>query len=599
MLTGQKQHTGNWTGKTVGIAKGICAYQNKKYTVLDLPGTYSLTSFTPEENITCENIKRHNYNVALIVVNATKLESNLPLVLQILTHTQKAVLCLNMMDEAYKKNIRIDIDELSLQLGIPVIPITASKKKFKSIILDTVNKVIANDIKTFNLKKLKDIELSDLSYTEKQKQYIDISKSIVKYSVKSPKEYYKSKDILLDKIFTSRKTGIPIMILVFFLIFWLTAYGSNYPGEILSYLFDKIIAFSKYTLENINAPDVLTHLITDGILTTTAWVVSVMLPPALIFFPLFSILEECGYLPRIAFNLDKIFFKTGTNGKLAITMLMGFGCNTCGVMGCRIIKNKRERFIATVTNSFIPCNGRFPTLITLCSIFFATTHKGIVKSLIVTGILLSLLLLSVLLSLIVSLITTKLSNNNESSDFILDLPSYRKPKIIKVILDSIRNKVLFTLSRAVMVAIPAGAIIWLLVNVNISDQSVIKYITDFLNPLGVTLGMDGVILTSFILAFPANEILIPTALMIYLNNSSLIDIGNIISIGEILKANNWTIITALCACVFCLFHFPCSTTCLTIKKETQNIRWTLLSVLIPLVAGTIICYIISLISSML
>lgn len=594
MLTGQNQHTGNWTGKTVGTAEGVCSYQNIRYNIIDLPGTYSLNSFTPEEEITCNSIKSNDYDIIVIVVNSTTLESNLPLVLQILMNTSNAVLCLNMIDEANSKHIIIDTDELSLQLGIPVIPITAKKKKYKYVLLDKINLVLSKKIKTYKLRKLQELMQKDLSYIETQTSLSEISKSIVKYSVKTPQKGYTKKDLLLDKIFTSPKTGIPIMFLVFSLIFWLTAYGSNYPGEILTYIFNNVILFSENLLYHLYIPDSVISFITDGVLTTTSWVVSVMLPPALIFFPLFAILEECGYLPRVAFNLDRLFSKAGINGKVAITMLMGFGCNTCGVMGCRIIKNKRERFIAIVTNSFIPCNGRFPTLISLCGIFFSASYRGIYKSLITTLVLIFLILLAVLVSLVVSVITTKIYPQNNTTEFILELPPYRKPQFIKLILDSIRNKVIFTLSRAVMVALPAGAVIWLLVNIDVNNMPIINYITDFMDPIGSILGLDGVILTAFFLGFPANEIVIPTTLMIYLNNNVLTDIGSAYQISEILKANNWTTITAICTCVFCLFHFPCSTTCLSIKRETKNLKWTALSIVIPLITGTTLCFLISL-----
>lgn len=594
MLTGKKEHTGNWTGKTVGTADGICTYKKKSYCIKDLPGTYSLSSFSPEEEVTCQNILCKNYDMAVIVVNATALERNLILTLQILMHTQRAVLCLNMIDEAKKKGIIIDTDELSLQLGIPVVPIVAKNKRFKPIIMDTITRVISGEIKTYRLNKIEELSKSDTYYDQNAEVLSGISESIIRYSVKMANSGYTEKDLFLDRLFTSKASGIPIMLLIFSMIFWLTAYGANYPSEALSYIFGNIIISLKQLLVNIHLPITINSLITDGIMTTTSWVISVMLPPALIFFPLFALLEECGYLPRIAFNLDKIFSKAGINGKVAITSLMGFGCNSCGVMGCRILSEKKERFTAMITNSFIPCNGRLPTLIALCDIFFAASFSGICKSFVTTFLLLLLLTFSISMVLVVSLIINKTFNKQNNYDFILELPPYKKPDIIKTIIKSLREKVIFTLSRAVMVAIPAGAIIWLTTNITINGTAFIEYITEFMNPIGLLLGLDGIILTAFILAFPANEIVMPTALMIYLKTSVITDVSNVYEIGEILKANNWTFVTALCACVFVLFHFPCSTTCLSIKKETGDIRWTILSFFIPLITGTAICMLISL-----
>lgn len=596
-LTGQNQHTGNWTGKTVESAKGYFNNKDYRFDITDLPGAYSLNSFSPEEQVACDVIKNSKYDAVIIVANATALERNLLLALQVLMHTQKAVLCLNMIDEAENKHISIDTEELSLQLGIPVVTTVAKKKKNLSKLINTATEVITGSQKTYKLQKLDSIINSRMSYVDLVQKLSELASEIAEHSVSTNTTPYTQKDIFLDKLFTSRITGIPVMLLLFSLVFWLTACGANYPGTLLTQLFDVIISFVITVLEHIKLPTNLISLISDGMLTTTAWVVSVMLPPALIFFPLFAIMEESGYLPRIAFNLDRLFSKAGINGKVSITMLMGFGCNACGVMGCRTIHSKKERFIATVTNSFIPCNGRLPTLICLCSIFFMPVASGVLNSILTTIMLLCLLILSVVMTLIVSTLITKLKVDNTSSGFFLELPPYRKPQFFKTIIYSLKNKVLFVLSRAVLVSLPAGAIIWLLANTKINNIPPLIYITDFLNPFGLLLGLDGVILTAFILGFPANEIVIPIILMAYMNNGTLTDYTSISQLGEILQSNGWTITTAISCCVFCLFHFPCSTTCFAIKKETDSYKWTLMSILIPLITGTTLCMIISLVST--
>lgn len=592
-LTGQNQHTGNWAGKTVDIAKGHYAYKDSQINITDLPGAYSMSPNSPEEQVSSEYIVNSPYDVLVIVVSATSLERNLLFALQILMHTHKAILCLNMIDETEKNNIFIDTDELSLQLGIPVIPISAKKQKhileLNEMILDVADEKVA----TYKLNKLEVIKGAGYSYYEQTEELSSLAKSIVKYSVKANKSSYSSVDRALDKIFTSKLYGIPIMVLVFAIVFWLTAYGANYPSQLLSWAFDKLNLFFNILMQRINCPLNITSILSDGILTTTAWVVSVMLPPALIFFPLFALLEESGYLPRVAFNLDRFFKKAGINGKVSLTMLMGFGCNACGVMGCRIIHSKKERFIATVTNSFIPCNGRIPTLISLSGIFFTSFATGMKASILTTCIFMSLLILSVTLTLIVSKIITIFYKDDASSGFIMELPTYKKPQIIKVIIRTIKEKVLFVLSRAVLISIPAGAVIWLSVNLKINNIELITHFSNFINPAAVLLGLDGIILTAFILGFPANEIVIPVILMTYLNTSSLTDYSSTTQLGEILKANGWTTTTAICCCVFCLFHFPCSTTCCTIKRETSGISTTVFSVLIPLLTGTVICMLIN------
>ena len=334
-------------------------------------------------------------------------------------------------------------------------------------------------------------------------------------------------------------------------------------------------------------------LLISGAYKVLTWVVAVMLPPMAIFFPLFTLFEDLGYLPRIAFNLDKTFKKCCACGKQALTMCMGFGCNACGVTGCRIIDSPRERLIAILTNSFVPCNGRFPTLISIITMFFIGANTGMFSSFLSVAILCLVILLGIFLTFIVSKILSKTLLKGEPSSFTLELPPYRTPQVGKIIVRSLFDRTLFVLGRAVSVALPAGILIWLLANVEISGVSILSHCTNFLDPFASLLGLDGVILMALILGFPANEIVMPIILMAYLQTGELIEISNVAELRNILVANGWTVITAICTMIIFLIHWPCSTTCLTIKKETGSWKWTLLSILIPTVIGFGLCFIVA------
>lgn len=317
-----------------------------------------------------------------------------------------------------------------------------------------------------------------------------------------------------------------------------------------------------------------------------------MLPPMAIFFPLFTLLEDLGYLPRVAFNLDNYFRKANAHGKQALTMCMGFGCNACGIIGCRIIDSPRERLIATITNNFVPCNGRFPTLIAIIKMFFSGLVSKKYTPLFSTFILTCTILIGVFATFIVSKILSKTILKGVPSSFILELPPYRKPQIGKVIVRSIFDRTLFVLGRAVLVAAPAGLLIWLISNIKISDLSILSYCTNFFNPFAKLFGLDGVILMAFILGFPANEIVIPIIIMTYLCTGTLTEISSLDSLRDLLISNGWTYITAICTMIFSLMHFPCGTTLLTIKKETNSLKWTLVSFLVPTLTGLLVCFVI-------
>ncbi len=645
-LTGMNQHTGNWTGKTVTSAFGKYTFNDENFILVDLPGAYSLTPNSKEEEVTRDFIAFYNPTVAVVVIDATTIERNLNIVFQTMEIMDNVILCINLIDEAKKRNINIDIDLLKKELKIPIVCTSArngngldklkktiysmsDKKNINNKILYTnnieesikrINKYLDDNINYKNnrwlsIKLLTDESIIDsinkyLNYDvhddlellkiieEENNKYEDLSKEIIKRNVLeacriyikvvSANNYNRKKYIKLDRILTSKSTGIPIMLLLFGFIFWLTVKGANYPSTLLSNL---LFGFQKNIynfLVIINMPSWLVDPLVNGVYKTLAWVISVMLPPMAIFFPLFTLLEDSGYLPRFAFNMDKLFNKAGANGKQSLTMCMGFGCNACGVVGCRIIDSKREKLIAILTNAFVPCNGRFPTLITLITIFFISSSFK--SSLILFG----LILLSIIITLLVSKLLSKTILKGIPSSFVLELPPFRKPKIGKVIIRSIFDRTLYILGRAIVVAAPMGLIIWLLSNTYIGDTSILRIISNFLDPFAKLFGLDGVILFSFILGFPANEIVIPIAIMSYSASSSLKSL-DLLSLKTLLINNGWTYITALCTIIFTLIHFPCGTTTLTIKKETGSLKWTLIAILLPTIIGLALCFIINLI----
>lgn len=574
-LTGLHQHTGNWPGKTIENSYGTYQYEDKKCLLVDLPGTYSLDSYSKEEEVTKEFVDSNEYDGIIVVVDATSLERNLNLTLQILERTKKVVICVNLLDEARKKGIDIDLDKLSEILGVPVVGTIATKKKT----LDKLKKYT-----NFMLEKNNDEVIQKESAEEISKQAQKISEVVI-----SKKESEYERDRKLDKILTSKKFGIPIMIAMLGVIFWITIVGANYPSEFLNSIFEIGKEYLRKFLEYCCFPQFLNNMLIDGVYQTVTWIISVMLPPMAIFFPLFTLLEDLGVLPRIAFNLDNFFRKAGTCGKQALSMCMGFGCNAAGVVGCRIMRSTRERLIAIVTNSFVPCNGRFPFLITIASIFFAGCFGGFAGSLISTITVLFIIIFGIFLTLFVSKILSKTLLKGESEGFILELPPYRKPQIGNILVRSIFDRTLFVLGRAISVAIPAGFTIWILANVQISGMSMLSHIAYFFDPLAKIMGLDGYILTAFIFGIPANEIVLPIILMMYMNEGVLVDLSDVTQIGSILMQNGWTILTAINVMIFTLLHFPCMTTLMTIKKETGSAKWTWISFAIPTICGIIVC----------
>ena len=649
-LTGLKQHTGNWVGKTVGNAEGSYTYNNNKYLITDLPGTYSLCAHSAEEIIACRHICLEKPDVTVIVCDASCLERNLNLVLQITEITSKAVLCINMMDEAGKKNIKTDINKLSQQLGIPVAATSARSKKgldklmqaIESVALSKesnnditlvytsrienaisellpLTEIIETDSRTKRFICLKLLQgdsetvhslctkygtdenyrkalisaadkLTDNSFTDEIISCIFITaEGIAAECVKHSADKKYVRDRKIDRILTGKLTGIPIMLLMLFIILWITITGANYPSALLSELFGKAESLLYNGLSSIGTPVMLNSVLTEGIFRVLAWVVSVMLPPMAIFFPLFTILEDYGILPRIAFNLDKAFKKAGACGKQALCLCMSLGCNACGITGARIIDSKRERLIAIITASIMPCNGKFPTIISVITMF-AIGVPAVAGSDFLAALLLSVAIAtSIAAVMLSSRFLSKTFLKGMPSSFTLELPPYRTPQFAKVLVRAFLDRTLFVLGRAVIVAIPAGLIIWLMANVTVGNVSLLSHCTEFLDPFGRLMGLDGVILLAFILGFPANEIVVPIIIMAYSEGKVLTEISELSALKDLFVSNGWTAVTAICMVIFVLFHFPCSTSCLTIYKETKSLKWTALSFALPTVIGIVLC----------
>lgn len=581
-LTNLHQHTGNWPGKTVANAQGYCRHKERGYLLVDLPGCYSLQAHSAEEEAARDFLLSGSPDCTVAVCDATCLERNLNLVLQVLELTPNLIVCVNLLDEAKRKGVRVDLAKLSELLGTPVVGASARDGKGLSELMDEVEKLCHEP------KPPRELPETDPEMRVHQAQWI--SEAAVSLE---PQNRSVSRDRKLDRILTSPLTGFPIMLLLLLGIFWLTITGANYPSALLSeglfWLGDRIRDRFIY----LGSPEWLTGLVCDGMYRTLSWVVAVMLPPMAIFFPLFTLLEDFGYLPRVAFNLDRCFKSCGACGKQALTTCMGFGCNAAGVVGCRIIDSPRERLIAMLTNNFVPCNGRLPMLISLITMFFVGAAGGLGASVLSSAMLVGLIALGLLMTLAVSKFLSATLLKGVPSSFTLELPPYRRPQLGKVIVRSIFDRTLFVLGRAASVAAPAGLIIWLLANIHAGGDTLLAHCAGFLDPFARVFGLDGVILLAFILGLPANEIVIPLIIMAYLSQGSLVELSDLTALRSLLIDNGWTWVTALCVMVFSLMHWPCSTTCLTIKKESGSWKWTAAAVAIPTVCGLILCFLIA------
>lgn len=652
-LTGMHQHTGNWPGKTVCGAQGICKTERGAFLLVDTPGAYSLVAHSAEEEVTRDFLFAGRPAATVVVCDATCLERNLNLVLQILELSPHVFLCVNLMDEAERKHIRVDLAKLQHLLGIPVFGVTARKKKTLAALTAALTNLLLRNatgkeesgafLPTYEKeteeklarvlpivqaetgerdpRRLRFLSLCFLEGREKtwtlfrdaydpgwtgrviekwdgeQITEAETGAALVQEAERiaglcvARKAGKKSFDRALDRVLTGKLTAFPVMLLLLAGIFWLTVSGANYPSAWLSGLFAKIGHWLGVLFSACRAPAFIKGLLLDGVYRTLSWVISVMLPPMAIFFPLFTLLEDAGFLPRIAYNLDRPFQCCHACGKQGLCMCMGFGCNAAGVVGCRIIDSPRERLLAVLTNGFVPCNGRFPAIISVLLLFFAGggAFSSLRASLLLTGI--------VLFSILATFAATKLLAvtilRGTPSAFTLELPPYRPPQIGRVLVRSVLDRTLFVLGRAAVVAAPAGAVIWLLSYFSIGDRSLLLYGAGFLDSFARLLGLDGVILLAFILGFPANEIVIPIALMMYTAGTGLTEAGTLAETGAVLLANGWSKVTGICFILFSVLHFPCSTTLMTVKKETGSIGYTLLAAALPTAFGMLICFLIN------
>lgn len=655
-LTGLHQHTGNWSGKTVETATGAFSTARHTYRITDLPGTYSLSVRSPEEEAALAYLYTARPHAVIAVCDATCMERSLLLVLQLKKLCRRLVVCVNLLDEAKRKGISVDTELISKRLGVPVVGVTARKKKSLSALLSTLDaavdgeelsqaanteypkeinaaldtaesairaekafcgcerfaaELLLEDEKSFLKTALPSEELQEIILQERLKLekngYIasDISDTVARatvsesericrgaISVKNPPS--KSREERIDKAVTGKLLGYPLMLLLLVAVFWLTISGANYPSEWLSALFSRLRLVLEKLCESAGVHTTLRAALLDGVYETVTTIVSVMLPPMAIFFPLFTFLEDLGYLPRVAFNLDKPFACCHACGKQALTMCMGFGCNAVGVTGCRIIDSPREKLLAVLTNAFVPCNGRFPALIAVITVFLAGggAFSRLYSSAALAGV--------IVLGVAATLATTKLLSatvlKGEASAFTLELPPYRKPQLGKIIVRSVLDRTLFVLGRAVAVAAPAGLLLWFAAATDIGGVSVLTRICTFFDPFGRLMGLDGTVIAAFILGFPANETVLPIMLAAYLQSSTITGLCGTALLEETLVKNGWNGVTALCFIVFCLMHWPCSTTLLTVKKETGSLKWTLVAALLPTLFGVCLCMLINFIA---
>ena len=672
-LTGLRQHTGNWPGKTVTRAEGSFSFHDQRYRSIDLPGTYSLLSTSEDEEVARDFILFGKPDVTVIVVDASRLERNLSLALQILEITDKAVLCLNLMDEARRHHITIDTRTLSRDLGIPVVATSARTKEGIPDLLFAIEEVVSGkfqtkkqtyiDLPKENAEAIAELQsaLSELNpelpntrwlamrliegdesvqkgveegtfsaenNPEKQARVLRIADeyhkilgdsyrndlveaiyaeatTLINASVSTDFSARSFRiDRAIDRVVTHKIWGFPIMFLLLAGVLWITIIGANYPSQWLSDLFvGWLYPLLKDGANALHFPWWLSGFLINGVYLATTWVISVMLPPMAIFFPLFTLLEDFGYLPRVAFNLDKLFRTAGAHGKQALTMSMGFGCNAAGVVATRIINSPREKLIAIITNNFSLCNGRWPTQILIATLFIGALvpkqWSGTVAMLAVIGIA----VLGIVFSFLTSWLLSKTLLKGESSFFVLELPPYRPPRFFQTLYTSLIDRTLIVLWRAIVFAAPAGAVIWLICNLQIAQQPIALWLIQGLDPIGVFIGLNGVILLAYIVAIPANEIVIPTVLMLttmVLGQTTVGEGAGVLmeastsQVGVLLHAGGWTLLTAVNLMLFSLLHNPCSTTIYTIYKETHSKKWTLIATLLPVLYGIVVCFLVTL-----
>lgn len=546
-LTGLERHTGNWTGKTVDAAAGYLKNSKKRFAVVDLPGCWSLEAVSPEEEIARDFINGPDADCTVVVCDASSPKRSVAMALSVLALTRRVVICLNLSDEARKRGVSTDDKKLSELLGVSVVKTSAASGEGLDKLVDAAIRVCEEGAQE-----------SDKPLPELQE--------VLNAAVTVDKDAVSARRLRLDRFLTGRFTGGMSMLLMLALVFFITMVGANLPSNALEWLFGLILPVIRSFFRLIKAPAFIGGMIADGGFSTLFTVIAVMLPPMAIFFPLFTLAEDLGLLPRIAFNLDRPFRICGGCGKMALTCCMGFGCNAAGAVGCRIIESRRERLMAVLTNSLVPCNGRFPALFALAALIVpAGIAGGALGALLITAF--------VLLSLLAVLLVTKLLDlvlpGRGKSVFVLELPPYRRPKVLKVILRSLVDRTAFVLLRAAAAAFPAGCVIWALERVG-----ALPVICAFLDPIGHLMGLDGAILTAFALGLPANELILPLMLMLK---------------GAELESAGISAFTALQIMLLMLFHSPCMTTLLTIRRETHSFKTALAAFLIPSALGIAVC----------
>jgi len=682
-LTGLRQHTGNWPGKTVVRAEGAFGHEGKRVKVVDLPGTYSLQAGSTDEEVARDFVLFGRPDVTVVVVDATRLERNLNLVLQILEITDRVVVFLNLMDEARRHGIAVDPAKLEKEIGVPVIPGTAREGIGIDELLAAAHDVATGDRKTtpYRLEQhapeveraivalapivvdvfpqvpnARWVALRLLNADEAVQEAVrsgelgQLSRDDSRDEVELPAEvdrlvlldsatrlrwdlppdfhdlvtehaYGAAEDIArrvqkrglakvgfdfdrkLDELLTSRIFGFPLMLMILAVVFWLTIEGANVPSSMLAtLLIDNGHGWLKGVSAVVGLPWWLDGFLLDGVYLATAWVISVMLPPMAIFFPLFTLLEDFGYLPRVAFNLDSMFQKAGAHGKQALTMCMGFGCNAAGVVATRVIDSPRERLIAIITNNFSLCNGRWPTQILIATIFIGALAPSQLGGIVSAGAVVGIALLGIVMMFLSSWFLSRTVLRGEATSFSLELPPYRPPRVLQTLYTSMIDRTLIVLWRAVVFAIPAGAVIWLVSNVTVGGESLAHHAVGWLDPLGLLLGLNGVILLAYVVAIPANEIVIPTVLMLTVLTSGvaggsgagvMFELDSVSATGDLLRGGGWTLLTAVILMLFSLLHNPCSTTVYTIYRETRSLKWTTVATMMPVAMGVVVCFLVA------
>lgn len=593
-LTGLHVHTGNWAGVTVSCSSGFYIYEEQRYTVVDLPGTYSLDTRSEEEAVAGKFLESGHADLLVLVCDATCLERGLRLLCEMIhadaiqQSSLPIILCLNLWDEALRRGVVIDLKLLEDVLQIPIVTCCGHKPESLECLKASIHQLLAHQT-----------PLPELCYA-----CLDFPPGkLAKEVVTSHTSLYSRREQRIDQILTGSWTGGLLMVLLLFFVFWLTMAGANIPS---AYLWRCLFALEQpmsAALAHTGAPAMLTDALVHGMYRVLAWVISVMLPPMAIFFPLFTLLEDFGYLPRIAYQMDRSFECCHACGKQCLTMAMGLGCNAAGVTGCRIIDSPRERLVAILTNAFMPCNGRLPTLFTMISLFFLVSsnpadaeqapHVSLGSTAAAALWMTILLLTAVAATFLASWILTHTLLKGMPSFFTLELPHFRRPQIRRILIRSVLDRTILVLGRAAAVAAPAGLLLWILAHVSLTGSTLLLRMSQLLDPLGLFLGLDGVILTAFLLGFPANEIVLPIILMVYLQQGALTEMPDVASLYPLLAAHGWTWHTILCMIIFTMFHWPCSTTCLTIHHETSSWRWTFAAMLLPTCLGFLLCALIS------